>query len=448
VEVSLPFFNEIAGKKIVFLLGDGLGANPYFYLVALAFALFVAIVAGIYPALYLSSFKPVKVLKSASAGIGKLTSLPRRALVVLQFAVSVSLIISAVAVFRQVKFGQSRSAGYDKSRLVNVQMVPSRISLEALTHDLVQSGAVVSVAQSSGPATEVLSNASGFEWAGKATGFQESFAVIAASHSYGKTVGWQVKEGRDFSKEFSSDSAGIILNESAVKYMGLTDPVGKTVRWKDGTFNDNSYHVVGVIKDMVMQSPFEPVKQTIYFMTYAPNFLYIRIAPGAEISQALAKIQAVFHQHLPDTLFDFKFADKQYGLKFASEERTGKLVFLFASLAIFISCLGLFGLAAFSAEQRTKEIGVRKVLGASVLSIWMLVSKEFIYLVVAGLAVATPVTAYLLREWLSQYPYHADLAWWIFALSGLSALVLTMLTVSVQAVQAALTDPVKSLRTE
>lgn len=248
--------------------------------------------------------------------------------------------------------------------------------------------------------------------------------------------------------DFPSDSTGIILNESAVKYMGLKDPVGKIVRWKDGTFNDDSYHVVGVIKDMVMQSPFEPVKQTIYFMAYAPNFLYLKIKPGVEILEALTKIRTAFHKHLPETVFDFKFADEQYSSKFASEERIGKLVFLFAALAIFISCLGLFGLAAFSAEQRTKEIGVRKVLGASVLNVWMLISKEFMFLVVIGMMIAIPVTAYLLQNWLLKYPYHVDLAWWIFALSGFGALTLTMLTISFQTIQAALSNPVKSLKSE
>ena len=296
--------------------------------------------------------------------------------------------------------------------------------------------------------TDVLSNASGFFWAGKPADLQESFAVIAASHSYGNTVGWHVKEGRDFSKNAPADSMAVILNESAVKYMGLKDPVGKTIRWKDATFNDDVYHIVGVIDDMVMQSPFAQVKQTIYFMTYAPNFLYLKMKSGVETATAMEKIQSVFKKHLPDTISDFKFADQEYDLKFAVEQRVAKLVTFFAVLAILISCLGLFGLAAFTAERRTKEIGIRKVLGATIMNIWLMISKEFVYLIAASLLIATPLTYYFLSNWLAKYQYHTTLSWWIFTVSGLAALGLTVLTVSYQGIKAATLNPVKSLKSD
>lgn len=448
VEVALPYFNAVADKNLQFVRGSGLLTQPVVWLLIIAFCGVVSVISGSYPAFYLSSFKPAKILKSGNVHFGNITSLPRKILVILQFTVSVSLIIGTIVVFRQIQFGQNRSVGYERNGLINVQMPRGSGPVEALKNDLLQSGYVTDVAQSSGPMTDVLSNASGFFWAGKPAGLQENFAVIAASHSYGNTVGWHVKEGRDFSKDAPADSMAVILNESAVKYMGLKDPVGKTIRWKDATFNDDLYHIVGVIDDMVMQSPFEQVKQTIYFMTYAPNFLFLKIKPGAETATAMEKIQSVFKKHLPDAIFDFKFADQEYGLKFAVEQRVAKLVTFFAVLAILISCLGLFGLAAFTAERRTKEIGIRKVLGATIMNIWVMISKEFVYLIAASLLVATPVTYYLLSNWLAKYQYHTTLSWWIFTVSGLLALGLTVLTVSYQAIKAATLNPVKSLKSD
>ena len=448
VEAALPYFNVIADKNLQFVKGSGLLTKPVVWLLIVAFCGAVSLISGSYPAFYLSSFKPAKILKSGNVHFGNITSLPRKILVVLQFTVSVSLIIGTIVVFRQIQFGQNRSVGYERNGLINVQMPRGSGPVEALKNDLLQSGYVTDVAQSSGPMTDVLSNASGFFWAGKPAGLQENFAVIAASHSYGNTVGWHVKEGRDFSKNAPADSMAVILNESAVKYMGLKDPVGKTIRWKDATFNDDLYHIVGVIDDMVMQSPFEQVKQTIYFMTYAPNFLFLKIKPGVETATAMEKVQSVFKKHLPDAIFDFKFADQEYGLKFAVEQRVAKLVTFFAVLAILISCLGLFGLAAFTAERRTKEIGIRKVLGATIMNIWVMISKEFVYLIAASLLIATPMTYYLLSNWLAKYQYHTTLSWWIFTVSGLLALGLTLMTVSYQAIKAATLNPVKSLKSD
>jgi putative ABC transport system permease protein len=277
VQLALPKFNAITSKQIEFMSQNGVAFNSYFPLIGLAFCVLVSFLAGSYPALYLSSLKPVKVLKSGSTNAGRLSARPRKALVVLQFAISISLIIGAAGVFRQMQFGQSRHTGYDRQGLVYVKIPPGSSRLEALKNDLLNSGIVASVAQSSGPVTDLLSNARGFSWPGKSPVHGDEFAVIAASHSYGRTVGWKIVQGRDFSEKFISDSSAVIINESAAKYMGLVSPVGKTIWWKDGTFNDSEYRVVGVVRDMVMQSPYEPVKQAIYFMTYAPNYLYIFI---------------------------------------------------------------------------------------------------------------------------------------------------------------------------
>ncbi|WP_026631043.1 ABC transporter permease [Dyadobacter alkalitolerans] len=448
VEVALPYFNAVADKNLQLVRGTEFITSPAFWILILAFCGVVSVISGSYPAFYLSSFKPAKILKSGNVHFGNITSLPRKILVVLQFTVSVSLIIGTIVVFRQIQFGQNRAVGYERNGLINVQMPRGGGPWDALNNDLLQSGYVADVAQSSGPATDVMSNASGFSWAGKAPDLQENFAVIAASHSYGNTVGWHVKEGRDFSKAFPSDSMAVILNKSAVEYMGLKDPIGKTIRWKDATFNDDVYHIVGVIDDMVMQSPFQQVKQTIYFMTYAPNFLYLKLKPGTETATAMEKVQSIFKKHLPDAVIDFKFADQEYGLKFAVEQRVAKLVTFFAVLAILISCLGLFALAAFTAERRTKEIGIRKVLGATIMNIWLMISKEFVYLIVVALLIATPLTYYFLSNWLAKYQYHTTLSWWIFTISGLLALGLTVLTVSYQAIKAASLNPVKSLKSD
>jgi ABC-type antimicrobial peptide transport system permease subunit len=446
VQLYLPQFNAITNKSIAFLSTDGAAFSLPFLLIGLLFCVSVSLVAGGYPAFYLSSFNPINILKPGSKG--RLSSRPRKVLVVLQFTVSMSLIVATVGIFRQIQFGKNRNAGYDKNGLVYVKIPPGSSRLEALKNDLLQTGIVASAAQSSGPVTDILSNARGFYWQGKSADVRDEFAVIAASHSYGETVGWQITKGRDFSKAFVSDSSAIIINQSAAKYMGLENPIGKTVRWKDGTFNDSEYHIVGVVRDMIMQSPFDPVKQTIYFMTYAPNYLYIKLNANVGADYVQSKIRPLFDKHLPGNVFDFQFADEQYSSKFGAENRIGQLTFFFAAIAILISCLGIFGLAAFTAEQRRSEIGIRKVLGASIASVWKLIAKDFVYLTIIAIVIATPASYYLLLQMLAKYHYHSTVPWWIFAGSGFAIFVLTVLTVSYQAIKAAMTNPVEALRPE
>ena len=237
----------------------------------------------------------------------------------------------------------------------------------------------------------------------------------------------------------------MVINEAAVKFMGLTgSPVGKVVTW-----GSSQYRIVGVIKDMLMESPYTPVYQTVYMMNYENvNWMILKLNPAKSPTESLAGIESTFKKLIPSAPFDYKFADDEFGKKFTSEERIGKLAGGFAVLAILISCLGLFGLSSFVAEQRTKEIGVRKVLGASVLNLWGLLSRDFILLVLVAFTIATPVAWYFLDDWLLQYEYRTDLSWWIFVLSGLGALLLTLLTVSFQSIKAALINPVKSLKSE
>jgi ABC-type antimicrobial peptide transport system permease subunit len=264
------------------------------------------------------------------------------------------------------------------------------------------------------------------------------------THDFGKTIGWHVAAGRDFSRAFTKDSAGIIVNEAMVKLIGIKDPVGESVKR-----GDKEYKVIGIVKDMIRESPFQPVKPSFFTLDYGSvSVIDIRLAPQLAASEALGKIEKVFRKYNPGSPFTYTFVDEGYAKKFGTEERIGKLASFFAILAIFISCLGLFGLASFVAEQRTREIGVRKVLGASVVNVCRLLSGEFIVLVIISLLIATPTAYYFMHNWLQNYQYRTEITGWIFASVGFGALVITLLTVGFQAIRAAIANPVKSLRTE
>jgi putative ABC transport system permease protein len=436
----IHWFNDVSNKKIS-ILWD----KPFFWLVCLGFTFFSGMIAGSYPAFYLSSFKPVKVLKGTFKA-GHFAAIPRKILVVVQFTVSIVLIIGTIVVFRQIEFAENRPVGYNQDGLVNITMMNDDLhkQFNAFRNELLESGAVAEVAESSDPVTGNGNNVAGLEWRGKDPGMVDDFGIVRVTSEYGKTVGWQFLAGRDFSKQFFSDSNSIILNEAAVQYMGLKSPVGETVRmW------NNNYTVIGVVKNMVMNSPYEPVKQTIFNINKdMGGFLNIKINPNVSAHQALRKIEAVFRNYSPSIPFSYKFADEEYAKKFDGEERIGKLARFFAALAIFISCLGLFGMSSFMAEQRVKEIGIRKVLGASPFGLWRLMSKDFVTMVVISLFFAMPIGWWIMHNWLQNYTYRAGLSWWVFGISGLGALIITLLTISYQSIKAAMANPAKSLKTE
>ncbi|HMC87107.1 MAG TPA: FtsX-like permease family protein, partial [Chitinophagaceae bacterium] len=443
IELSLSWFNELAAKKILVPF-----SNPYFWMFNIAFIIITALLAGAYPSFYLSAFKPVKVLKG-SIRLGRFAALPRKALVIVQFTVSIILVIGTVVVYKQIMFAQDRPVGYNKDGLVTVPKNDPNYEgkLDILRTDLLNTGMVSGMELSSSPLTQIWSNSSDFEWIGKQSR-EYSFAITNVSFGFGKMVGWNFIAGRDFSNEFATDTAKIIINETAAKDIGFKNPIGESVKFAGGT---KSAQIIGVIKDMVMGSPYEPEKRAIFFVDaryQAASQIDIKIKPTVSARQALPKIETVFRDIVPSAAFDYKFVDEEYSKKFSQEQRIGKLSSFFAVLAIFISCLGLFGLASFVAEQRTKEIGIRKVIGASIFSIWNLLSKEFVGLVIISLLIACPFAYYFLHNWIQQYTYHADISWWIFVLSGAGALIITLLTVSFQAIKAALANPVKSLRTE
>ena len=446
VSVSLNSFNELAGKQM-----EMPWTNTYFWLISLGFVLFTGLLAGSYPALYLSSFNPVTVLKG-SLRVGRLASIPRKVLVVVQFTVSVTLIIGTIIVYKQIQFAKDRPVGYTRDGLLMIQMTSPDFwgKGEVLRTELKNTGVVTELAESSSPTTDIWNSNGGFDWKGKDPALIAEFATFTVTPEYGKTVGWQFAQGRDFSRDLASDSAAFVLNEAAAKLFGFENCVGEIVTWTAGYRSKyTSFTVIGVIKDMVVKSPFAPATPAVFLLSpYGTNWINIRINPEARAGDAIPAIEAVFKKIIPSVPFEYKFADQEYALKFAAEERIGKLASVFAVLAILISCLGLFGLASFVAEQRTKEIGIRKVVGASVFNLWKMLSKDFILLVVISCFIAIPIAYYFLREWLQKYEYRTEISWWIFAVTSVIALVITLLTVSYQAVRAALMNPVKSLRSE
>lgn len=440
IALSLPYFNSLADKKMFIPW-----ANPIFWIIILGFTLFTGIISGSYPAFYLSSFEPIKVLKGTFR-VGRYASVPRKVLVVIQFTVSVTLIIGTIIVFRQIQHAKNRPVGYTREGLITVSMNTPEIRghYEALRNDLLQTGVLENMAESNSPTTGIWSNQIGFEWKGKDPNTTPLFGIESVTHDFGSTIGWKIKDGRDFSRDFQTDSGAIILNEAAVKLTGFKDPVGQIMKW-----NDKDRPVVGVVKDILMESPYTPVKPTVFFLEYGwLNTITMRIKPSVPLRDALGKLEPVFKKHNPGSPFEYKFIDEEYAKKFSDEERIGNLATVFAILAIFISCLGLFGLASFVAEQRTKEIGVRKVLGASIFVLWKMLSKDFVLLVIISCALAIPIAWYFLHNWLNDYEYRTEISWWIFAVAGLGALLITLITVSFQAFRAALANPVKSLRSE
>ncbi len=446
VLLSLNGFNDLARKEMVFPW-----ANPSFWLISVGFIVVTALLAGSYPALYLSSFKPVQVLKGTFKG-GKYSGLPRKILVVLQFTVSVAFIIGTFIVMQQINHAKNRPIGYDKEGLIQIPTFAQDFTgkTELMREKFIKSGAVVEMATSSSPTTQIWSNRSGYTWEGKPDGFQEDFAWTEVSVDYAKTLKLKVVEGRDFSRDFASDSLGILINETAKKYMGVENPVGMLLRDTDEEDPAPPLKIIGVVEDMVAQSPYEPVKQGMYVYDRYNNFSYynLRLNPNQSAGQSIAVVERVFREQFPDIPFEYQFVDEEYGRKFSAEERVGSLAGIFTGLAILISCLGLFGLTSFVAEQRTKEIGVRKVLGASVFNVWNMLSKDFLKLVIISCFIAIPIAYYVMNGWLQEYPYRVILEWWIFALAVIGAMGITVMTVSFQAIRAATQNPVTSLRDE
>ena len=440
VLLLLPFFNEVADKKMAITW-----ANPVFWFMCLGFCVFVGLFAGLYPALYLSSFQPIKVL-NGTFRVGRLALIPRKVLVVVQFTVSVVLIICTVVVFRQIEFAKNRFIGYNRNGLITVAMTPDiQKHFSVISDELKKSGAIQEMGASINSTTELLVDVIDINWAGKNPNSFSDFAFNNVSVDYGKTIGWELKEGRDFSTDFPTDSSAFIVNESAVKIMGLRHPLGEKISRRGKTFT-----VIGVIKDIFFESPYKQVMPSIFYMNPGEGYVTValKLNPKMAVNKSLSEIAAVLLKQNPSFPFEYKFVDEEYAKKFNDEVRIGKLARFFTLLAIFISCLGLFGLSSFIAEQRIREIGIRKVLGATVLNLWSLLSKDFVMLVFISLIISIPLGYYFTFKWLQNYAYHTQITWWIFVASGSGALLITLLTVSFQAIRTAVSNPAKILRAE
>jgi putative ABC transport system permease protein len=434
----LPVYSTLVNKKLFIDYAD-----PLFWLSAIGVVFATGLVAGSYPAFYLSSFQPAAVLKGKMQ-VGKKGSIPRKVMVVFQFASSILLIIATLVVYNQINHLKNRPTGYDRENLMFVSNTGEiGKNYKAIRQELLDKGLASSVCTSSSPITAIYAFMGGVTWPGKREDQRASMATIATGYDYTKTMGMKVVQGRDFSEEMN-DSTSLLLNETAANYMGLENPIGELIRW-----NDKDYKVIGVFKDVVMNSPNRAIDPTmvVFDPTWSSD-VTIRVSKGSSTHNGVGQIEEIFKKYNPAYPFSFRFADDEFDKKFTNIEFVGRLANLFSVLAIIISCLGLFGLAAFTAEQRTKEIGIRKVMGATVSSVVVLLSKEFTRLVIFAFLLAAPLAWWLLEKWLTQYTYRIDIEWWIMAVAGGLALVLAVVVVSVQAVKAAVANPVNSLRNE
>jgi putative ABC transport system permease protein len=439
VSLALPSFNKLTGDVVTIPF-----TNINFWLLMFGYVLFTALLAGSRPAFYLSSFNPVKVLKGVHPA-GKGASLSRKILVVIQFSCSIALIISTVIIYRQIQYAKDRPTGYDLNRLMSTDLNDDlRKNYIALKNELIEKGIAESVSTSTSPATNVWWHTDIEQWPGKNPGETVEMGNIFVSEDYFKTVGMKIIQGRDFSG--GNDSTSVIFNEAAIKRLRLKNPVGQKIT---AYFDGRQYTIVGVVKDALMISPFNAADPTMFYCFPQPqNIILYKLSPYIKTANAVTQLTAIFNKYDPAYPYNYSFADTDYASKFNLEMLVGKLAGLFACLAIFISCLGLFGLAAYMAEQRTKEIGIRKVLGASVQQIWLMLSTDFIVLVVISCMIASPIAFYFLQNWLINYSYHITIGAGVFITGGIFALTITIVTISFQAIKAAMASPVKSLRTE
>ncbi|MEO6819746.1 MAG: ABC transporter permease, partial [Ginsengibacter sp.] len=445
VQLSLSGFNQLVGKQLSIDY-----RNPLFWIFSLVFILFTGILAGSYPAFYLSGFKPVKVLKGILQKSNALIA-PRKILVIVQFSFAIILIISTIVVVQQINYGLNRESGYDKNNLIYA-FTQGDVDkhYQAIKSELLNNQTAISITQSGNPITQRWSDSWGFQWSGSSKADEKiDFLRLQSDADFTKTMGIKLLEGRDIDiYKFPSDSNAIVLNEAAVKAMHLKDPVGTMIRQSGDSVQ---FHVVGVMKDFVIESPFD---QTINpLMLFGPGqmfaqIIHIKLNPAKPTKTAIAETEAIFKKYNPQYPFEFAFVDESYATKFESAQRSSQLAALFAGLTIFISCLGLFGLATYMAENRIKEIGVRKVLGASVTGIAALLSKDFLKLVLISFLIAAPIAWWAMSKWLENYTYRINISWEVYAIAGSLSVLIALLTVSYQAIKAGRANPVKSLRME
>lgn len=436
----VPFFEALTNTSIAVPVNA-----PEFWLIGLCFTLFLGVVAGSYPAWYLSSFEATQVLKGTYKNPLSAV-LARKGLFVFQFTISVILIIFTLVVNMQIQHAIERPLGYEKSGMITVEMTSDNHykKSDAIQNELLNRRLVSGFTRSSAPLTEIWTQHDNISWEGMDPAFQPGFATFFVDPSYGDAIGWNIIEGRDFSADQASDSSAVILNQAALDYMGIQDPLGMNIDFF------KKFKVVGVIENMIVESPLEDALPSMYMINQGGmiNFMLMRLNPELGLLQAVAEIEDVFKKHMPDEPFAFDFVSDVHGRKFQDLDRIANLSITFAILAIIISCLGLFGLVSFMAEQRTKEIGIRKVLGAPSTALWGLLSREFLALVCLASLIAIPAAIFGSNSWLENYSYRIELKWWIFAAASIGAIALTLLTVSFRSLRAIGAYPVDALKDE
>ena len=437
-ELLLPVYNDLVEKQL-----DIDYSTRIFWMFAAGLVLFTGVIAGSYPAFYLSSFQPVKVLKG-KVQVGKSASMPRKVLVTLQFMFSILLIIGTIVIHEQIQLVKNRDLGYSQENLVTIQNTEQITkNFKVLKNSLLASGVVSSVTRSNSAITEINSN-NFLGWPGKPEDQRVIFATIAADYDYSKTMGIKVIEGRDFSEDFKSDTAAILINKAGLDLMGLKDPIGTQLDLWGG-----KRELIGILDNTLMGSPYAPVGPM--FVILNPGWvsaITVRLENNGDLQSSLKKVEDVFKVYNPGYPFEFEFADEAFARKFSTINMTSNLASLFAMLAIIITGLGLFGLAAFTAEQRTKEIGIRKVLGASVSGLVGLMSTDFSRLVILAFIISAPISWWMLDAFLERFTYRIDVPWWVFPVTGILSLLFALAIVSTQAFRAARANPVNSLRNE
>lgn len=438
VELLLPSYNLLVDKNISIDYTNGL-----IWLVAISLILVIGLFTGSYPAFYLSGFQPVKVLKG-KIDAAKGGSTPRKVLVVLQFTTSIALIIGTVVIYQQIQHVKNRDMGYDRENLIQIWTNNElETNFQTIRNELVATGAVKSICKSNSPVTSIFSNQD-VKWQGMPGDTRVAFSTIATEYDYTETMGVKMIMGRDFSRDFPSDSSGVVINQAALKMIGFEEPLGQKLEW-----GGDQFEIVGVMQDMVMADAMAVVQPLMmYLIPDWSSTITIRLNKTEDINAAIAQVESVFKKHNPNYPFEYKFTDEIFNRKFANINLISRLAGIFGGLAIAITCLGLLGLAAFTAEQRTKELGIRKVMGATVSSLVMLVSKDFTRLVLIAFLLAAPLAWWYLNEFLMRYEYRIEIGYWVFGIVGGFALLLTVLIVSTQALKAATANPTKSLRSE
>lgn len=437
VVLLLPQFNNITGKQLAFHFNE----NLFFWVLGITF--FTGIVAGFYPSTYLSGLKPVIIFKGWTGKSSVREIWARKGLVVFQFMISILLILSVTVIYRQMKFIQSKNLGYNRDNVITFTAEGKIAEApEVFLSEIESIPGLVKASYMDGDLVGLHSGTTGLDWEGKKPDKIVDFEVLGVGHDLIETLDIKMKDGRSFSRKFGSDSAGIIFNEAAIENMGITNPLGKTV-----TVWGSKRTIIGVVKNFHFESLYEPMKPFFFLFKPAANNILVKIKAG-HMQKTLAQLEKIYRTYNLGIPFEYHFLDENYQKLYAAEQRVSVLSKYFAALAIIISCLGLFGLAAFTAERRIKEIGIRKVLGASVSGIMTMLSRDFIKLVLIGILIASPIAWYTLNNWLGEFAYRIEIGWWVFLLTGALAIVIALITVSFQSMKAALLNPVKSLRSE